>query len=138
APELLSLPGHQLYLRKTRTNFNKARLASINAIFKPIDSLEIKPLILFNYDRNRFFKHQAERTNAAGSQFINETDYNLNKRKRFGFGKLEINFDISKNQRIESTTKYNNGKFHDASQLIFNEKVLKEELPRNKDHLSQT
>src|SRR5699024_12324 len=54
APELLSLPGHQLYLRKTRTNFNKARLASINAIFKPIDSLEIKPLILFNYDRNRF------------------------------------------------------------------------------------
>jgi len=138
APRLLSLPGQKLYLRDTRTNFNKASLVSLNAIFNPTDSLKIKPLVFFNSDRNQFFKDQVEMTNVAGSEFTNETDYDLNKKKRIAFGKLEVNFDIAENQKIESTTQYENGDFRGASQLIFNKTPVTEEIPRDNKRFNQS
>lgn len=137
APQFLSLPDQEIYLRDARTNFNKARLVSVNAIFNPTDSLEIKPTLLFNADQNNFFNSQMERTDAGGSNFTNKTTYDLNKKKRVAFGKLEITHDLSKDEVIESKTRYNRGDFRNKSQLNFNDIPTLEKNDRDNNRFDQ-
>src|SRR5690606_32656904 len=48
--------------------------------------------------------------------------------KKTGFGKLDITYDISDNQMLELTTKYENSKFKDNSDLSFNGLSTRENL----------
>jgi hypothetical protein len=57
---------------------------------------------------------------ANGTNFTNTENYKLRNKNKVAFGKLDVNYNISKTKMLESTTKYNNGNFNDASNLVFN------------------
>lgn len=125
---LLNLSPSKLNFKQTRTNFNKAKLASINAIFNPSEKLKIKTLGFFNWDETNFFRNSTDFINLANTSFINTEDYKLRNKKRIAFGKIDFIYNISKNKMLEATTKYNDGNFNDSSNLIFNTNASLENL----------
>ncbi|WP_348743331.1 carboxypeptidase-like regulatory domain-containing protein [Tenacibaculum sp. 190524A05c] len=117
---LLSLNPPFLSFKKSRTNFNNAELASLNAIFKPIKHLKIKSLAFFNWDETNFFQNGITTVNTTNSNFSNTEDYQLQNNKKVGFGKIDLTYDLSKTKMLEATTKFNSGTFNDNSNLVFN------------------
>lgn len=130
--DLLNLSASNLSFKKARTNFNNAELVSINAIFNPTEKLKIKTLGFFNWDETNFFRNTIDEVTANGTDFTNTEDYKLRNKNRVAFGKLDITYNISKTKMIEATTKYNNGDFNDASNLVFNGNSTIESLKHNK------
>jgi len=117
---LINLQAPQLTFKKQRTTFNNSELLSLNAIFNPSDKLKIKTLGFFNWDENDFFRNSTTSFFGNGLDFTNTEDYSLRNRKAVSFGKIDFQYDISKTQFIESTTKYNYTNFQDSSDLVFN------------------
>ena len=125
---LLNLSSNNLNFKESRTNFNNAELVSLNAIFNPTEKLKIKTLGFFNWDETDFFRNSTEIVNVNGTNFTNTQDYQLQNKKRIAFGKLDVIYNISKTQMLETTTKYNNGDFKDTSSLVFNGNSTIEDL----------
>ncbi|MBQ4914608.1 TonB-dependent receptor [Maribacter sp. MMG018] len=117
---ILNLLPNQLNFKRSRTNFNKAELVSLNAIFNPTEKLKIKTLGFFNWDETDFYRNSMEVVDVNGTSFTNNEDYELRNKKRMAFGKLDVIYNISKTKMLEATTKYNNGDFNDGSNLVFN------------------
>tara|TARA_R110002111_G_scaffold74771_1_gene118712 strand:- start:931 stop:3603 length:2673 start_codon:yes stop_codon:yes gene_type:complete len=117
---LLNLSTGTLNFKRSRTNFNNAELASINAIFNPTEKLKIKTLGFFNWDETDFFRNSTDVVNVNDANFTNTQDYQLRNKKRIAFGKLDFTYNISKTKMLETTTKYNNGDFDNGSDLLFN------------------
>ena len=95
-----TVPG----MRPDRTTFNNAEMASVNTIFNPSNKLKIKALGFFNTDELDFFRKKEENTFINDLNFTNTEDYHLRKTKKIGFGKLDIDFDVSENQMVELTS----------------------------------
>ena len=125
---LLNLSPNNLNFKESRTNFNNAELVSLNAIFNPTEKLKIKTLGFFSWDETDFFRNSTEIVNVNGTNFTNTQDYQLQNKKRIAFGKLDVIYNISKTQMLETTTKYNNGDFKDTSNLVFNGNSTIEDL----------
>lgn len=125
---LLSLSPNQLNFKRSRTNFNNAELASLNAIFNPTEKLKIKTLGFFNWDETDFYRNRVDMVNVNGTNFSNTEDYKLRNKKRIAFGKLDFIYNISKTKMLEATTKYSNGDFNDGSNLLFNSNSTIESL----------
>lgn len=134
---IINLSPPQLNFKRQRTNFNNAELLSLNAIFNPTENLKVKTLGFFNWDEKDFFRNSFERFSANGVEFENTEDYVLTNTQRVGFGKIDINYDISKTQFIESTTKYNDTDFRDSSNLLFNGLSTVETLNSNNQLFDQ-
>ena len=117
---LLNLSPNNLNFKESRTNFNSAKLLSLNAIFNPTEKLKIKTLGFLNWDETDFFRNSTNVVNVNGTNFTNTEDYQLQNKKRIAFGKLDFIYNISKTKMLEATTKYNNGVFNDNSNLLFN------------------
>ncbi len=117
---LLSLSAGNLNFKRSRTNFNNAELASLNAIFNPTEKLKIKTLGFFNWDETDFFRNRIDVVNVSNTNFTNTEDYKLRNKSRVAFGKLDLTYNISKTKMLEATTKFNSGDFNDGSNLIFN------------------
>lgn len=120
AQNLLELSSIDLSFNKNRTNFNKAKLLSVNAIFNPTDKLKIKALGFFNNDLVSFTKNNIEVVNVSNVSFENKENYKLTKRNKIAFGKLDLTYNISKKQMLESSLKYNHGDFDNKGDLVFN------------------
>lgn len=131
---LLSLSINQLYFKQSRTNFNNAKLVSLNAVFNPTEKLKIKTLAFFNWDEIDFFRNSTENVDVIGTSFTNTEDYQLQNNKIIAFGKLDFIYKISKTKMLEAATKYNNGNFNDGSNLLFNGNSTIEDL-RHKNTL---
>ncbi|MGC1471133.1 MAG: TonB-dependent receptor [Psychroserpens sp.] len=125
---LLNLPTTNLNFDRSRTNFNNAKLLSLNAIFNPNDQLKIKTLAFFNWDKNEFFRNKIETVDVNDSQFTNTEELNIEKNKTIAFGKFDLTYDISKTQTLETTTKFNASSFDDGSNLAFNNQPTVENL----------
>jgi len=125
---LLSLSSLVPNLKKSRTHFNNAKLLSLNAIFNPTEKLKIKTLGFFNWDETDFFRNSKDFVDVNNTSFTNTEDYQLQNKKRVAFGKLDFIYNISKNQMLETTTKYNNGGFIDGANLVFNANSTLENL----------
>lgn len=125
---LLDLSPNNLNFKESRTNFNNAELASLNAIFNPSAKIKIKTLGFFNWDETNFFRNSTEVVNVSSTNFTNTENFELKNKKRVAFGKLDFIYNISKTQMLEATTKYNNGNFNDNSNLIFNTNSTLESL----------
>ena len=125
---LLGLSAGNLNFKRSRTNFNNAELASLNAIFNPTEKLKIKTLGFFNWDETDFFRNSVDVVNVNNTNFNNTEDYKLRNKKRIAFGKLDVTYNISKTKMLEATTKYNNGDFNDGSSLVFNGNSTTENL----------
>tara|TARA_R110002124_G_scaffold89643_5_gene229205 strand:- start:26573 stop:29236 length:2664 start_codon:yes stop_codon:yes gene_type:complete len=117
---LIGLPKTSLNFKKSRTNFNNAKLLSLNAIFNPTKKLKIKTLGFFNQDENDFYKNNIINVTANGTNFTNTENLKFRNKKSIGFGKLDFRYNISKTKMLESTTKYNNGNANGQSNIIFN------------------
>lgn len=117
---LLDLSIFTPYLKKRRSNFNNAELVSLNAIFNPTKKLKIKTLGFFNWDETNFSRKKTEAVNTSALNFINNENYQLSNKKRVFFGKLDLNYNLSKTKVLKAITKYSNGTFNDASNLLFN------------------
>ncbi|MEM0519472.1 MULTISPECIES: carboxypeptidase-like regulatory domain-containing protein [Aequorivita] len=118
--DLLNLSSSNLSLKESRTNFNNAALVSLNAIFNPSEKLKIKTNGFFNSDEIDFFRNRIDVVNTDSVDFTNIENYYLQNKNRTAFGKVDINYSISKNKTLETVTKFNNGHFEDTSNLVFN------------------
>ncbi len=125
---LINLSPDALNFKRNRTNFNNSEMVSLNAIFNPTEKLKIKTLGFFNWDEKDFFKNTIDNVNVADVNFTNTEEYQLRNKKRIGFGKVDLTYNISKTKMLESTTKYNIGDFNDSSDLVFNGNSTTERL----------
>jgi len=137
AQDLIGLSPRSLNFKKNRSNFNNAKLLSLNAIFNPSDKLKIKPLVFLNWDKNNFFRKTINTVQANGSNFTNRENYNLESKKRIAFGQLKLKYDISENQTLKSTIKYNNNDYENGSDLVFNSTSTVQKLNQQNKRFDQ-
>jgi hypothetical protein len=95
-------------------------MASLNAIFNPNEKIKIKTLGFFNSDELDFFRNRIDNVALNGLNFTNTENYQLQNKNIIGFGKADLTYNISQNQMLESTSKYQNANFLSTSDLIFN------------------
>ncbi|MBN2610093.1 MAG: carboxypeptidase-like regulatory domain-containing protein [Bacteroidales bacterium] len=113
--------------KRSRINFNNARLLSLNSIYSPTEKLKIKPLIFINWDNNEYFRSSVTKFDVGETEFTNTEDYLLRKKQTYTFAKLDI-IHNKNNKLLESVTKYSSGEFYDESDLIFNSNSTIEDL----------
>lgn len=128
AYSLLNLSAFTPNFKASRTNFNNAELASLNAIFTLSKKVKLKTLGFFNWDENDFFRNSTQIFTTNGTDFTNTEDFILKKIKFIGFGKIDLNYDISKTKTLEITSKYNNQDDKDNGNLVFNTQQTTERL----------
>ncbi len=134
---LINLSASPLNFKKSRTTFNNAEMASLNAIFNPTEKLKIKTLGFFNWDELDFFRNRIDDVSINGLDFTNTEDYQLKNRKKIGFAKADLIYNISEKQMLESTTKYQNATFSNNSDLVFNNQSTIESLNNPTELLDQ-
>lgn len=125
---LIALSASPPNFKRSRTTFNNAEMASLNAIFNPTGKLKIKILGFFNWDELDFFRNRIDNVSVNGLDFTNTEDYQLQNRNRIGFGKMDLTYNISKTQMLETTIKYQNADFQSNSDLVFNGQSTIEKL----------
>ncbi len=128
ANTLLNLHSFTPNFKASRTNFNNAKLASVNAIFTLSKKVKLKTLGFFNWDENDFFRNRTQTFTANATNFTNTEDYILRKKKFISFGKIDLTYDITKTKTLEVTTKYNNQEDNSNSNLVFNTQQTTEKL----------
>lgn len=129
ANNLLDLsPPYIGELNSSRTNFNETKLISLNAILNPNKQLKIKPMVLLNRDQLDFYNNTIHTVNTNEAVFTNTENYHLFHQNKIAFAKLDLHYDISETQQLETTTKYNNGSKDAGSLLIFNGNPTVEDL----------
>ncbi|HBS12740.1 MAG TPA: hypothetical protein DEO36_09400, partial [Flavobacteriaceae bacterium] len=85
----------------------------------------------FNWDENDFFRNSIQTFTTNGTNFTNTEDFTLRNKKFIGFGKIDLNYEISRTKTLEITTKYNNQNDNISSNLIFNNITTRENLKTN-------
>ena len=125
---LLNLNAFTPNFKTDRTNFNNTELVSLNAIFTLSKKAKLKTLGFFNWDENDFFRNSTQTFTSNGTDFTNTEDFTLRKKKFVGFGKIDLNYDISKTKTLEFITKYNNLEGNNTSNLLFNKEQTIENL----------
>ena len=128
ANSLINLNAFTPNFKASRTNFNNAELASLNAIFTLSKKVKLKTLGFFNWDEQDFFRNSVQDFNINGTAFTNIENFVLRKKKFISFGKIDLTYDISKTKMLEITTKYNNQKTKNRSNLNFNNQQTTENL----------
>lgn len=128
AVSLINLSASDLNFKKSRTNFNNAELASLNAIFNPNEKLKIKLLGFFNWDETNFYRATIDNVSVNGSNFTNTEIYKLRNKSKIAFGKLDLEYNISKTKKLKTITKYNIGNFDDGANVRFNNNPTIENL----------
>ncbi|KAA1243601.1 carboxypeptidase-like regulatory domain-containing protein [Aquimarina sp. RZ0] len=126
--ELISLNSQVPGLKKSRTNFNNAELLSLNSIFKVSPKVNLKVLGLFNSDDNNFFSNGFENFFIEGAAFTNTENYTLSKNTNIGYGRVEVDYDISESRLLEYEGTYNNSVINTGTQLLFNDQDNNESL----------
>ncbi|MGO1728624.1 MAG: carboxypeptidase-like regulatory domain-containing protein [Flavobacteriaceae bacterium] len=125
---LLQMSAPNLNFKENRTSFNDAKLISLNAIFNPNEKLKIKPIAFFNHDEIEFYRNRIENVQTNDANFTNTENYSLKNEKTIAFGKIDVIYNISDSQMLESTTKYKDAEYTDASDLVFNGDFTNERL----------
>lgn len=134
---LLSLNSSKPNLKDERTNFNNAELVSLNSIFTISSKIKLKIIGFFNSDKNDFYRKAIDEFHFENTMFTNFEDYNLNKKKKIGFGKINFNYDISNNESFEYVGKYSSEIRNTGTNLIFNEEKSREKLHEQRELLDQ-
>ena len=117
---LIGLNIQTPYFKKSRTNFNNAKLISLNAIFNPTKSMKIKTIGFFNWDNHHFFRNSVDTYIGNNTNFINSESTNLINKLFTGFGKIDLSYDFTKQKTLEITSKYNFSKEYGIAELNFN------------------
>lgn len=122
--QLVQLSNTVPYFKESRFKFNNAELLSLNAIFNPTDVLKIKTVGFANWDEVSFFRNSADTFIANDTNFTNTENLTLNSDYITLFGKIELSYDLTKNQNITTIAKYSNTDEDKNSSIIFNNTPL--------------
>lgn len=125
---LINLEVNTPNFKHSRITFNNAEMASLNAIFNPTEKLKIKTLGFLNWDELDFFRNRIDNVSVNGLDFTNKEDYQLQNKKRIGFGKVDLIYNLSNTKMIEASSKYQNANFSSTSNLVFNNQSTIENL----------
>lgn len=137
AKSLLGLYTDVPQLKRERTNFNDARLVSLNAIHKINDKMKLRTLGFFNWDENQFFRNTSTQFVLDNESFTNTEDFSMNKSKFLGFGKIDYTYDIAENKMLEYTGSFNSGDNASNSNLVFNGNSTLENLQDDNQQIDQ-
>lgn len=128
AKKIINLNATVPGLKESRTNFNNAELISLNSIFKISEKFDVKVLGLFNSDDNRFFSQGFETFLVGQNNFTNTESDKLNSATNIGFGRVELDYDISKNTILNYEGKWNYSDIEKKAGLSFNDESFNENL----------
>ncbi|MDO5607311.1 MAG: carboxypeptidase-like regulatory domain-containing protein [Capnocytophaga sp.] len=134
--DLLRLSVPSLGFKQQRVHHNNAEMLSLNAIFNPLEKLKIKALAFFNWDETNFYRNTIDKVSFNNTDFTNTTDYTLANHRKTIFAKLDMTYDISKNQLLEASAKYSHSDYDNYASLLFNTSATHENLTqinRNSD-----
>lgn len=109
-----------LNFKKDRFNFNQNKLLTINAIHNPFKNLKVKTQGFFNWDKNSLYQNSIEKYQIPGASFTNTTDFFRIRDPFIGFGKINIDYDLSSLKSLNMVTSYNYGTTDNNSNLVFN------------------
>ncbi len=115
-------------LKIQRFNFNKSKLFSINSILNISENLKFKILGFLDSDNNVFLKNNIDQFNIGNLNFINSEDFKGIKNKIGGLAKIDFAFDISSVKSLKYSGKFNLGNEYDKIELLFNQKMLNQNL----------
>jgi hypothetical protein len=128
AYSILGLGASVPNLKEKRVNFNNAEMLSLNSIFTLSDKIKLKTLGFLNTDEIDFFKKSIESLSVGNTSFVNNEDFTARKINLTGFGKIDLTYDISKDQTLEYIGKFNKRNERHKSDLLFNSDFLNERL----------
>ncbi|SMG51860.1 CarboxypepD_reg-like domain-containing protein [Marivirga sericea] len=134
---LIQLSAEAPNFKRSRINFNDSRIASLNAIFNPIDKLKIKTIGFFNVDNEEFSRTRTQRVQLSDTSFSNTEIYQLNKENQVAFGNMDVIYDINNNQTIALALKYDYTEVNDSGDLIFNGLPTNEDFNSSKHFVDQ-
>lgn len=128
ASTLLSIGNATANLKKKRVNFNNSEILSLNCIFKLSEKIRLKTLGFLNLDENSFFNNNFQQFSLGNNTFTNTENYIGRKTQVIGFGKIDLEYDITKNKMLEYTLKLNQTNENNRSNLLFNNEFLLEKI----------
>jgi CarboxypepD_reg-like domain len=134
---LIDLSVTTPHFEKKRTNFNNAKLLSLNSIFNPSERLKIKLILFAHWDQNSFFRNSTALFAVNGANFTNKENYQLRNTISTGFGKIDIGYDFSKTKTLSFITKYNNSGQQGSTELDFNHVFTLENLATQNQFFDQ-
>jgi len=120
AHSLMNLSAPKASLKAKRTTFNNAEMLALNNIFTLTNKVKMKLLGFLFLDENNYFRNSYQAFTANGVSFENTEDYKMRRKDIVGFGKLDLTYDITKNQTLEFIGKYNNSEAKNRSNSDFN------------------
>jgi hypothetical protein len=134
---LLGLSFDTPNLKQRRVNLNNAEMLSLNSIFTPSDKIKFKTLGFLNTDEVDFFRKSLQSFSVGNTSFRNTEDFVGRKIQLTGFGKVDLNYDISKTKTFEYSGKFNKTNDKSRSNLSFNNDLLNERLNANNQLFDQ-
>lgn len=111
-----------------RVTFNNAEMVSLNTIINLSTKVKTKVLGFLNTDETDFFRNSIEQFSVDNLSFENSENYQLRKKQKVGFGKLDFTYDISTNKTFQYSIKFNHTNDRDKADLVFNSDLLNENL----------
>ncbi len=118
-------------LKQERILFNNAKMVSLNGIFAISSKVKVKTLGFLNADENNYFKNSFQSVAVGETKFQNAEDQHLRKNNITGFGKIDLTNEISENQSLVFTGKFNRTDETSKDYLIFNDVLNHENLNSN-------
>ena len=134
---LLGLGFDTPNLKQKRTNLNNAEMLSLNSIFTLSDKVKLKTLGFLNTDEVDFFRNSFQTFSVGNTTFTNTENFVGRKTQLTGFGKIDLNYDISKTKTFEYTGKFDKTNEKNRSNLLFNKDLLYERLNANNQLFDQ-
>lgn len=113
-------------LKAQRVRLNNAEMTSLSQVRVWNEKIKSKMVGFFNTDDLQFFKGQTQDFAVGDTRFSNSELVVGQKHQQTGFGKIDLEWDISDSISFVYTFKYNRSKFSDRSDLIFNDHLLME------------
>lgn len=124
-------------LKQKRVNLNNAKMLSLNSIFTLSDKVKLKTLGFLNKDEVDFFRSSIQEFSVENTTFTNTENFIGKKKHLTGFGKLNLNYDISKTKTFEYIGKFNKTNEKNTTDLLFNNDLLNERLNANNQLIDQ-
>lgn len=120
AVSFIKLINYKPDVGEERTNFNNAEMASLNNIYTLSPKLKLKTIGFLNWDENDFFRKSTDIYFLPTGNFTTTEDYQLYGKTLSGFAHAQLNYDISRTQIFEYSSKYSGNRLKTNTALLFN------------------
>lgn len=137
ANTLLYLGFNNPKLKSKRVYFNNANLISVNSILNLSKRVKLTVTGFSNKDRVSFFRNSTQSVKINNTAFENLEDMTGIKDQSTFFGKIHLEYAISKNKALEYISRVSYLKERNTSSLIFNSEPLSEKLDNGNSRVDQ-